>query len=830
MGLNVKKNLTKLCGYKITVEILIIISLVIASYFVGLRYMQNFHGKQEFYQDAFAPAVMLACDRGFVAVDKKKSPAVLADFLQTKTKALSCSELPKKLAIIPFSRYQNTEYYLLLSAGLLWKYTGVSWPNLYPLNAVLFALTILGIYALLRLGSGIIIALLVSTLFFKLSFYYGMLPQLRDYSIAPFIVLYLFVLGSLVKFPYKSWRTIGLACLAGVIFGIGFGFRIDLLLFAPFFILLLLFFTETRITDKLFSKSIASVIYLIIIAVLGYPIFKMLGHNDLFHNALQGFSTSHTYNLGIIPAPLYGYHYKYTDYFIHYIVISYFNHVLHMSVPLHGGTPLYAKVSSQYFWHFVLTFPADMVIRVLASIYNILSFPYVKLANHLFVSLMAVSIMKYFAAIAAISAIIIICKISFRIALIVLFFLFFLGAYPVVQYEYRHMFYLAFVPFWIAAFLLQCGYNVIFSPKGTYSVTQTEWRRIIIFVATFGGLLLIVLGGAIGYQNYSLTKLFNKYEHAKVQRLPVLNKIKNNNYTFIKLPNFTTGSKAQGVGYGILAVTFNQRLCNRNPLYMRVKYDTWPPADKYYGLYEYNLMTHTVRLKASKITKVFIPIYLNAGGKFIGIDIPNDESKCFVRAEKIVDTSQFPIEVIVKLPSNWRQLTKHQSIGSRASFELQLPKTFYVLPSNLKLPKTVWQQKLQTMKLHFNTKIFQQRENKYFIDGKPKSRFDYIALFTPINITSAELAKANYYLVAQGKLYQGGFTIGFLLDKRWLANSMLNIKYHHGRDFYIAIKITKPGKYTPVIANNLDRLGRNNFVIDKIGWLKENEKNHNATS
>ncbi len=816
-----QENQAKSSKYKITTEIFILTALIIASYFVGMHRMQHYHHKQYFYQANFAPAVMLACGRGFVEVEQTKQPAAMSNFLAVRTKALDCQALPKKLITAPFNLYQGVERYLLLSAGVIWKFTGVSWPKLYILNAILFVLTILGTYALLRLGCGIIIALLLSVTFLSANFYYGMLPQIRDFSVAPFIIFYLFILGSLIKFPYNTWRTMGLALFAGVVLGIGLGFRLDLLIYTPIFILVLLFFSSAGITNKLFAKCVAIAIYILTITVLGYPIFKALGSNNLFHNALQGFATLRTFKLGIVPSPLYGYHYKYTDYFIQYLITSYYNHVLHVptSKLLLEDTALSAKIGSMYFWHFVLTFPADMIMRALASAYNILSYPYVLLVNRLFASDLAVSIAKYWAIASTIFAILIICKISLRMALITLFLVLFLTGYPAIQYGHRHIFYLAIVPMWLAGLLIQSLYNVIFAYKQEYDVSQIQWRRIIIFSVSCIMLFFLILGSAIAYQNYSLTKLFVKYEHAKLKSLPIVKAVKHDEYTFLQLPDFTTGGTVgSGVGYGILAVKFNQRLCKLNPLFLRVKYHTAASAEKYPALYNYNNLTHTVSVNASGITKIFFPVYRESGGHFIGIELPNEEKKCFISANKVVDVSQFPMEIIVKLPDNWRKLIKHQTIGERSFFEIELPKTLYVFPANIQLPKTVWQQKLQTMKLQRHTTIFRVHGDKYVIKGRPKSRFDNIASFASKIITSAELAKANYYLLAEGELYQGGFRLGFSRNKHFLPDAIIGVRQH--RKFKLAIKIIKPGVYTPTLANNLVHLGENNFIISKIGWLK----------
>ncbi len=72
------------------------------------------------------------------------------------------------------------------SVALIWRILGIAWTNVLNLNSVLYALTIIGCYCLLRLCMGRAIPIIGSLLLLYSPFHLSYLPNLRDYSVAPF--------------------------------------------------------------------------------------------------------------------------------------------------------------------------------------------------------------------------------------------------------------------------------------------------------------------------------------------------------------------------------------------------------------------------------------------------------------------------------------------------------------------------------------------------------------------------------------------------------------------------------------------------------------------
>src|SRR5436190_1097379 len=187
-----------------------------------------------FYQPAFGPAVMEACGRGFV----DPSPAAgspLAKFLSQETNQFDCDKLDATVAPGELSAYQLAERYLLLAAAGVWKITGISWRSVDAIAATFIGATIALVYLVFRLvlPRGLSAGLALLWLTSPAQLY--VLTALRDYSKAPFFVLTILVIGTIVLRPLSARAMIAVSALLGAALGIGFGFRTDVMVnLAPF--------------------------------------------------------------------------------------------------------------------------------------------------------------------------------------------------------------------------------------------------------------------------------------------------------------------------------------------------------------------------------------------------------------------------------------------------------------------------------------------------------------------------------------------------------------------------------------------------------------------
>src|SRR5262249_40374360 len=150
--------------------------------------------------------------------------------------------------------------YLMLSVGWTWRDVGMSFRRLGPLAGLLFGVAIAASYGIFRLGMGRLLAVLCACGFGVSALQLLNLPALRDYATAPFLLLLFLLLGLLVT-RRPSWRSVLTVSVAfGVVLGIGYGFRYDLLIAIPAFLLAMIFL-DARWRDRLKYGSVGAAVF-----------------------------------------------------------------------------------------------------------------------------------------------------------------------------------------------------------------------------------------------------------------------------------------------------------------------------------------------------------------------------------------------------------------------------------------------------------------------------------------------------------------------------------------------------------------------------------------
>ena len=131
---------------------------------------------------------------------------------------------------------------------MTWKVTGVSWSRLAVLPGAFFGAVAALTYGVLRLGLSRPLALLavlpsvISTPNFMI------VPQLRDYAKGPFLLATILLMGALVMGSSDRRRVVWLSAIGGAVIGIGLGFRFDLIIAVPPFVLAVAFLVPAGVT------------------------------------------------------------------------------------------------------------------------------------------------------------------------------------------------------------------------------------------------------------------------------------------------------------------------------------------------------------------------------------------------------------------------------------------------------------------------------------------------------------------------------------------------------------------------------------------------------
>ena len=302
--------------------------LFVVAAWVGSEYVRFViaaGGKPRFYQVELAPAVMSACDRGYVNPDLNALPE-LKRFLDLELNAFACGTLPTEVATVPLSNMQRAFQYQEFAIASTWRWAGVSWTGLAVLCGVLFGITTVAAYGLFRTAAGRTLAILGSVALVGSTLQLIHLPNLRDYSKGPFLVAAACCLAWLARTTFSPRALVAIGAGYGVLIGLGMGFRNDLLIALPPFIATLFLFLPGRLRDGLGVKLAAVAACILAFWVTMAPmraIYAPGGGNSMQHVLLLGLGDSFNADLGVTNDGLYSWGNAFTDEYVHVQTSSY---------------------------------------------------------------------------------------------------------------------------------------------------------------------------------------------------------------------------------------------------------------------------------------------------------------------------------------------------------------------------------------------------------------------------------------------------------------------------------------------------------------------------
>ena len=250
-----------------------------------------------YYQSEFGPAVMRACGHGYDNYVGKSGP--VADFLLLKSASLDCSAVDPALQTDP-NIFASAHRYLLESAALIWRLDGVSWHALVPLFAALYAIAGAALFGIFRLFVGRLLAALGTLVLIFSPLQLAMLRELRDYSKTPFLLAAFFLAGLLATRRLPPRVAILVGALAGLVLGVGFGFRADVLVALPILIAAVVAFWPEHWRDSVKTR-VATLCALVAVFVLtALPVILTLSSGgNLYLMGVHGQTVPFTESLGL---------------------------------------------------------------------------------------------------------------------------------------------------------------------------------------------------------------------------------------------------------------------------------------------------------------------------------------------------------------------------------------------------------------------------------------------------------------------------------------------------------------------------------------------------
>ena len=247
----------------------------------------------------FGPSVMIACGKGFV------DPVItdikgLREFLDLETPVFVPAQPVDQMPTRPPSNWQQHHRYLLCALGLMWRVLGISWNVLKLFLAALFCITTAIAYGLFRLAMNRFLSAAATALFMLSPGVLLVLPNMRDFAKAPFILGAILIMGHLCRKPVRTSVFLGLAALLGFVLGVGLGFREDLFICVPPSLLVLAFCPRDARGRVVLQRVTAIALLFVSLATGAGPVLNSYRSSGwASHNIQMGFATEFDSRLGV---------------------------------------------------------------------------------------------------------------------------------------------------------------------------------------------------------------------------------------------------------------------------------------------------------------------------------------------------------------------------------------------------------------------------------------------------------------------------------------------------------------------------------------------------
>jgi hypothetical protein len=354
--------------------------------------------------------------------------------------------------------------------------------------------------------------------------YLAELPNIRDYSKAPFILAALPFVAIVALRPLSRRGLLAASAACGAIVGIGLGFRTDVAMIVPLFLLMLVLFRGLRPWDGLREKGFAAGVFLLVYATAAAPILLRLGRGgNNYHVILLGYSEPYYRNLGVTPAA-YGFGITYSDGFVTQVIAAYGEHVLGKPAPMESAA--YEQAGRAYWFEILRHFPADIVTRAFAASNRVLNLAFENRGPHaLDASLPGQAVFERVFAlfrhadgggvVLAVAVIVAASLASTRDALCAATLMLMLTGYPSLQFERRHVFHLQFVSVLVVLVLVDIGWRELLRARTEWRAASTRWLRLApraaLTTAAVAALTIASIVALRQYQAAHLRRLFAEY-------------------------------------------------------------------------------------------------------------------------------------------------------------------------------------------------------------------------------------------------------------------------------------------------------------------------------
>jgi len=441
-------------------EMIFLALLTVITWHVGQQRLEGWSGPAgSLTNDLFVPAIMMNAGKGFTNTEPSETPSLRA-FLDFQAPNFDCNVIRQDIRNIPLHPFQEYHRYLIYSVAAIWRFFGVSWDAMKLLILFFFCASVLSVYGICRLAMNPAFSFFAALGFAFAQPVLWTLPILRDFAKAPFILALIFLLGITVRGKTGTRVYLTVALLAGLLLGIGMGFRRDMMVFLP---VSLFFLMVGRIRDTAHPVVIrlgAATALIVLFFISGLPVHKALIRDGYVaaHDTIMGFASYSDHELGLLEPASYEKHYLLNDLFCtlkaHDLARRGVTFPPEVYSKLCNDPDFDFAMKRAYVTEIINTFPGDMLARAYAAVLRMAtSIVPAKYALARFVEERGLWFL--------IAGLLFIAGQTPVRAWLVLVMLCYFCGYTSIQFAFRHAFHMSFIPYFFAGLCFHCLYRGI---------------------------------------------------------------------------------------------------------------------------------------------------------------------------------------------------------------------------------------------------------------------------------------------------------------------------------------------------------------------------------
>jgi hypothetical protein len=814
-----------------------------------------------FYQPYFDPAVSLVCGAGFHAhmIDQairppayslSKAPQLLR-FLDNTSGTFTCPKSPAGLGpVTPINGFVKLTRYLYYAIAGLWKVFGISWTATYPLFAVLYGLSSAAAFWIARIFVSRVTSIAVAVAFLCSPLQQQLLPRLRDYSAAPFILVAIAAIVTVIWKPLTQKQSIVLAACVGLELGIGFGFRTDMSAALPPFVAVLLLIGPQRSWRSWGRKALSALICLasFSIAAIGVLPAYLFGATNSPLVTLEGSTSGFNGPLSLPPQPLYNSGYDYNDDYELGMVNAYSHLIQGKKADIHFSSSVDDATSSTYLDSIAREIPADFVARSISATAGsfalgpasfdrfgtlstgVVSDPPQKepraladLASTLRTILGFLRYLPWNSSLIPLFAALMLLWKDLRRGILSSLVVIYFGALNVIQFDPKHNFYLE-IFWWLSCAIVVEGIvraGVTFMPAGSLKriTSRPARRRVAAIGITVAAVVALTAGGltvARWRQDSTLGSLFSSYQASPRSTLQLTSEDLNDGNVLVE-PRSDQDIWRGGPRYkeAFLAATFGGMRCPAGQIAPILKYQSrpsvsgWPPFSHPASFDDFS---ESVLLSFNDavptVTEYFVALK-TPFSHFSGIELRANETDCLDSLAVVTDTTHLKTLLDATLPTHWQAARRYQVFKFEPSELLFKPgvqrygDTAVAIPTNLGSADLKWQSAVGL------GGAFHRRSGGWEYTGTPSATTSILAQASEVQLTGGST------LVIKGALKSG--VVGFALQEgdTLVTKATVTMK---GR-FAVEFTVPSSGRYN--VVGTTSSTGHIGVAVTKTGLVPD---------